>query len=1382
VGAAQADESDPVEVIPDSSLVDDELNPVLDPRRVKVAKAVETWVQQLINLDGRNQLLFYRDLKVATLNLESANPVALNHLLSERTVRLGDLFPRPEAFAVALKSASAIRKRAKEVAEDRGVNVCFIAVGMATWTNERSTATPQAPVFLRPLNFRPRGVAEGDFDVVLAGDALVNPALIRFLAHHGDVEIDDEQMLDLLPTSGPMDSTVAFEWLKKSAATIPGFEVLPRRVIGTFSYQKMPMVADIEANLEHLVTVDLIAAIAGDDEARKSVRAFGESVSISEPDLMPPAAEHLVLDADASQAFAVNSVLAGRNLVIKGPPGTGKSQTIANLIASLAAKGQSVLFVAEKRAAIDAVVKRLVQQGLGGLVLDVHDGAQNRSRIAKELGSVLRSSGEVPLPNQSEIHARLENRRGILNAQTEALHMRREPWGCSVFEARNNVLALEAQHGSICRSGFRLVGQVLSQCDQNAAERIGDSISEYAHLGGFQTTHETSPWADAVVISGEEASAALELVRQITRRTLPEFQKEAVAILQETGFAEPNSIDRWDQTLSLFEGVAKTLDVFNSEIWDAHLKGFVAASSSRRWRKSHLNWPSAHEGFLDRRRLCEQAKEFWVSPTKPRKRLLNETLTNALSQQETWRRKSAGSPIVPKNLSVARSAHDQLLAELQTLSAYLPKTTFSILPLSQLEAEISRLATDAEVLARLPRLHELRSQLAQAGLEALIVDLAAHRVSPELARAVWEWCWNTSVLDAVAFSDTRIGAFDGRQHGSISDDFIAADRSHIATSGERVLRAHAEHLVAARNEFPDQSTLVEVEAAKKRKLMPLRSLFQAAPDVLMAAKPCWAMSPLVVAQVLPNGRQWFDVVIFDEASQVIPADAVPAIARAKRIVVAGDEHQLPPTPFFGGGSTEDEDEPTVINEDGSINLELTRGFESVLEQLIGVLGDGRVRHLNWHYRSRDERLIAFSNEWIYAPNGNRMVTFPGVFGGESIRHVLVEQSANVGGQEDSVTAEVERVVSLVLKHAEEHPNESLGVITMGIKHRDRIDAAIRRALTERPDLQDFFGEDDEEEFFVKNLERVQGDERDAIILSIGYGKTPEGRLAYRFGPLLQEGGQRRLNVAVTRAKKRVTLVSSFSHLDMDPDRSKSEGVKMLRSYLEFASSGGSTIGGIIRGLPELNPFEISVRDALSKAGIPVICQYGVAGYWIDFVAKHPRQPGRMVLAIEADGATYHSSASARDRDRLRQEHLERLDWKFHRIWSTDWFRDSESCVAKVKVAYESAVLAVDQPSQPSLSIDDHFSKTDAEATEPIPTTPRSVPRSQPRPFIAPGTPVHMYSEQQLLKVLEWIESDTLLRTKDEALRDWMEALGYKRSGSRITERFDQIWKRRRKGK
>ena len=384
-------------------------------------------------------------------------------------------------------------------------------------------------------------------------------------------------------------------------------------------------------------------------------------------------------------------------------------------------------------------------------------------------------------------------------------------------------------------------------------------------------------------------------------------------------------------------------------------------------------------------------------------------------------------------------------------------------------------------------------------------------------------------------------------------------------------RAYAERAISAMNQYREEEYLIRSEAERKRPRRSIRSLFADAPHVLTSLCPCWMASPLSVSQLL-NATEVFDFVIFDEASQVLPEDAIPAILRGSHLVVAGDRWQLPPTTFFA--SSDDDD-----FSDKESNA-ATEGFESLLDMTCTFMPSW---HLNWHYRSRDEALISFSNHHIYQ---DRLVTFPGPGQSTVIQHVLTEQSLGVDGQEESCSEEVNKVADLRIR-THKRPRESLGVIAMGIRHADCVQRAIDQVLTQRPDLAQFFDANSDERFFVKNLERVQGDERDAIILTIGYRKDWGGNL--QFGPLLSLGGQRRLNVAVTRARNRLTLVSSFSHLDMDPSKVKSgTGVELLRNYLEYASSGGKRLGAVTSTTFPMNSFEAEVFDVLSSKGFRLI--------------------------------------------------------------------------------------------------------------------------------------------------------------------------------------------------
>lgn len=1306
----------------------------------RLASAVTRWRDDLFDLGGRNTLLFYKDLRVGTLDLADTDPAAQRRFLGGARVQLSDLFPGADQHQAALKRAKTIYKKAREFQEERGVRVGYLAVGMASWDDE--TKKPAAPVLLRGMELVPASARLDDFTLAPDEEAEVNPALLHLLATQFAVRVQQDEFADLLTAQGISDPAPVFARLEALARGVSGFAVTDRLVVGTFSYAKLPMVRDLENATALLASSEIAAALAGDLAALRGVRGDALEGAVPSVDTMPLADEYLVLDADSSQSFAINSVVAGRNLVIDGPPGTGKSQTIANLIATLMARGQRVLFVAEKRAAIEAVLRRLKGVGLGDLVMDVHDGATNRRRIARELGETLERAGRTPAVDANRLHRNLDGERRRLYSHVETMHGRREPWGISAFEAQGALIGLRDTP-----SAARFTGAALRGLSGEALDDTRIRLREYTDLGAF-APNGRSLWKDALLRTGEEARQAVAAVQLLHAGTLPRAAHALDQLLAEVGLRRPANLDEWRLTLDIVDAVNATLAVLEPEVYEADLDRLVAATASGGRRRAL----GVKVSFGDRRRLRKQARALALEEMP--KKALHWALAAAKEQQDGWSamRVDSASPRLSRGLPAAADAFRALLSELDSVAPSVQAVPLPALPIDGLAEALARLAADQVTPYKIPKLTELRGLLNRAGLTPLLHEFGGRDPDGERAVAMFDYAWNRSILDAIGVDDTNYGAFEGKALDSVVAEFRTHDRVHIGGNAQRVRRATAERLYAVHDRYPDQEMQVRKQAKLSRKHMPVRQLFQTAPETLLALKPVWAMSPLVVSQVLPADRL-FDVVIFDEASQIPVADAVPSLMRGNRTVVAGDPRQLPPTSFFAAAAEEEPDsgEPA--------DLSFATGFESILDALQPVL---RARSLIWHYRSRNERLISFSNAWIY---DGSLTTFPGANEDAAVRHVLVPHTP-MPGQEKSVTAEVHEVVQQIIEHAENRPHESLGVITMGIEHAGRIENALERAREARRDLDAFFSTDCAEPFFAKNLERVQGDERDAIILSLGYGKGADGRMRHHFGPLNQKGGERRLNVAVTRAKRRITLVSSFSSHDLDPNRLNAEGAKLLRAYLEFAASGGTELGAALEDKPPLNPFEIDVRNRLTAAGVPLTCQYGVAGYRIDFAAAHPERPGQMVLAIEADGATYHSSESARDRDRLRQQQLENLGWTFHRIWSTDWFRDPAREVAKARAAYEHAVALADElvehGSEPGAS------KPAVVAGPAVPAPQEAVAqRALPRPRVWPGQPITAYTRPELVRLLRWIESDGLLRTEDDLIREAMAELGFRRRGIRI---------------
>jgi len=535
----------------------------------------------------------------------------------------------------------------------------------------------------------------------------------------------------------------------------------------------------------------------------------------------------------------------------------------------------------------------------------------------------------------------------------------------------------------------------------------------------------------------------------------------------------------------------------------------------------------------------------------------------------------------------------------------------------------------------------------------LTAGVAEHQVAPAIERAVLS-AW----IDAVLASDARCAPIRSGERDQLVAEYRALDRELVRHAAARVMKAgNARRPTTAVGE----ASIIRREAEKKTRHRPIRTLLAEAGRVSQQLKPCFMMSPLSVSQFLPPDLT-FDVVIFDEASQVRPGDAIGSIYRGRQLIVAGDNRQLPPTSFFD----------RIGDVDDTYDSDALDLFDSVLD-LCRSAAQVPDLPLRWHYRSRHESLITFSNREFY---GGSLITYPGaVTDGDDLgvvfRHVPDGVYERGGARDNPIEAAT--VVERVLWFAEHHPDLSVGVVAFSEAQATRIGWEIEAARRQRPDLDAWFQEDRLDGFFVKNLENVQGDERDIILFSVGYGFDEAGKLTMNFGPLNQEGGHRRLNVAITRARRRVEVISSITAADIRD--TPSAGVGHFKRYLDYAERGAEAlvaIDGDQTGEPE-SPFEVSVRDAIAGWGHEVVSQVGHAGYRIDLGIRHPEHPGTYLLGVECDGAAYHSSAVARDRDRLRQEVLEGLGWTLHRVWGPSWYRDRPGEEARLRRAIVTAL-------------------------------------------------------------------------------------------------------------
>lgn len=544
-----------------------------------------------------------------------------------------------------------------------------------------------------------------------------------------------------------------------------------------------------------------------------------------------------------------------------------------------------------------------------------------------------------------------------------------------------------------------------------------------------------------------------------------------------------------------------------------------------------------------------------------------------------------------------------------------------------------------------------------------------------------EWLIAWTLVKRHADTKRAIFTRTGEQLSSFRQSFAENDRARIASDSKLVQSAVLGRQVPHGLSSGSKSTwtnncLLQNEYSKQKRHVPVRDLLNRAGGAVTTLTPCLMMSPLTVAQYLKPGGLIFDLVVMDEASQIKPEDAIGAMLRGQQVVIVGDPKQLPPTNFFDRAIGEGDEEEEGPSEEGGLRLTQEDRIvaESVLDLALRAFRPAR--RLRWHYRSQHENLIAFSNRAFY---DNNLVVFPSA---HAPSETLGIEMVHVNGswRERINEEEAKLVAASAASFMQRHPNLSLGIVAMNQPQRDLIRAEIDALVAHNVKLVEYMERWEEalEEPFVKNLENVQGDERDVIFISLGWGRTPQGALHQRFYPVnRRDDGHRRLNVLFTRAKRKIVLFTSLHAEDILVSETSAPGVRVLRDYLAYARDGRLERGNV-RDEEADSPFETSVAGALRALGHDVALQVGVAGYRIDIAVRHPEEPDRFVLGIECDGATYHRAKSARDRDRLRQEALERLGWRLTRVWSTDWFHDPISQTKRL--SREISAALTQQPS------------------------------------------------------------------------------------------------------
>ncbi len=1243
------------------------------------------------------------------------------------------------------KRLHAIYRDAKTAEEERGVNILFLALGFLRWyEDERSDALREAPLILLPISLARDG-KRSTFDLGFRDDDIAsNQALQERLRGDFGISLPDVPETDnWLPSAYFSAVAAAISSKRRWSIDTEGVE------IGFYSSSKFLIMRDLEpanwpgnALAEHPLVRGLLF------EGLASPPSLTPDDARLDAYLQPADLVHVV-DADSSQTRVIESVRAGRNLIVHGPPGTGKSQTITNMIAAAVHAGKSVLFVAEKMAALNVVHDRLRAAGLEELCLELHSNTTNKRLVADRLDRTLQSTADFHL-DDAEASDELRIARDALNRVANRLHTPIGQTGMTPYQALSIQIAAMSRQITpdigLVEAAARWTREDYEE-KVRRIERLADLTAKTGPLhrhvfygvgrmvlqpADFQRlTHRLQNLADE---SATLAANATEIARYLGFRQRPTISGvktlimllKAIASLPREGISIAAAVAKAQAPQRIIDAAAKGVEwrrrrarcakSFEPRVWRTPLARLRPALA-----KGVAFWPARFtKSYREANRLLRSLSSAPL-PKRPSERLAlldailgGQALSSALEIEshflapllgDAWRGAATDFALLHKVArtvkclaafdadldfgrvidlaregvaasfadgfesrlaSVSRSLAGAIQALDLDVAAVFGAPSTGAIDLERLADRAGRWTTHPSRFEEWARLSEADAQLRATGPVSIADALAAGQLRPERARAGVEAAFAEASWKQAIAADPDLAAFDGERHNALIAAFreLEARRRRAA-----ILSVRAQHHAAIPRGALGAMGIIRGEIGRKRNHMPLRKLMKTAGDTIQRIKPVFLMSPLSAAQYLPPGAVDFDLLIIDEASQVRPGDALGLIARCRQMVVVGDKKQLPPTQFFDRMIADEVDPPDDEETSRGVCAAPVSDLESIL-----CLCEARgveTQMLRWHYRSRHPSLIQVSNAEFYkrlimppAPSTERK--------DKGLRLRRVAGAYDRGGLRTNVI-EAEAITAAAAEHARASPGLSLGIVTFSTAQRDLIGDRLEAKRRDDPLLDAFLRERGREDAFVKNLENVQGDERDVILISIGYGPREPGKPldSMAFGPISSEGGERRLNVLFTRARVRCEIFASFGSGDINLERATGAGPRLLKRFFQFAETGVLEEAKPT-GADFDSPFEANVAAAIQSLGYEVEAQIGSAGFRIDLAVRDPANPGRFMLAIECDGATYHSALWARERDRLRQEVLEGLGWRIHRIWSTDWFYRRDEQLRKLKAAIEAA--------------------------------------------------------------------------------------------------------------
>ncbi|MCX6501629.1 MAG: AAA family ATPase [Microbacterium sp.] len=1184
-------------------------------------------------LGGRSTLLSYEDTPERGIDINKAHPGSLPQFLTGRSTLLSNLYRDEVALRTARIAAERITAKNVELRTARGLESVNLAVGMASWKIGGVPFT--APVLLRPLGIRRHHT---DFELKLHGGFRVNPELLRALGTHFGISLDSSALAGLAYDGNVFKPQPVIDHLRALTTHIPTFTVVPRLVVSTFVDVGSGMTRDTQ-DLDR----PFLNALAGHPADRERVSLRPALPTVTSPDDRTPAADTLLLDADAEQEAVLARIAAGHSLAVQTLPGTGGTQTVINAVGALVGAGKRVLVVSARRSTLDGIRHRLAGIGLDSL-------AVSPRHLRRDLIRAIGRNEKATAPKVSDIDDALVRLRTVLRDYRGALTVQHPTLGASALDVVRKLTELSSHTPAPSTSArFDIATlEVLRDRRPAAARRLVDA----ARLGEFRFGPDDSPWYGVAFDTTDAAREAHARAGRLNGQDVPSLLERGYELIAQTRMRPFRTIDELGEYLRLLQGIRETLDKFSPTVFERPLVELIQAHAPKR--------DAGTMSSANRRRLKRLSREY----VRPGVHVADmyESLVRIHQQRADWQRlvDVGVIPELPVGLADVLVAWQRVHAQLGELTTILRRSDsarLSAMPIQHLVRTLAALAAESSYFDNLVERTALRAELAGLGLESLLTELSVRHVPESQVADELEFAWWQSALEHLLRTDRALLGANTAVLDRLERDYRLVDEAHAAASGPLLAHQLATRWRIGIVDHADESDALK-QAIRGGVDNP-EQLLRAAPTLLGVLAPVWIASPYEV----PDIPDWpeFDVVIIADAGSLCVAEAAPALRRARQIVLFGDPVTQRPTPFaVAAGATAEHDEFDEPFDQTSV-------FERAGDPI-------DVATLPRSYRAGGEDLAELVNDAFY---GGEIVSLPwagSYLGRGSLSVDYVEGGTGnpdpVTGAVESPDAELARVVTLVIEHAVNRGSESLMVVTASRRHAERIRAAVGAAFAGRSDVADFVARDTAEPFAVLTLEESVAESRDRVIFSLGFGLTKHGRVLSDFGDLSTPDGERLLTVGMTRARRSMVIVSSIRPTAFEDGR------------LEH---GAATLMGILGGVAARNRHAHleDLSDPLTRALARELRRHGVS-VELDYRGLLPlvaRHEGKAIV-VESDPETRHESL--RESLRLRPQILRRLGWHYLRVHAFDLYSDPAAVAARVAgmLGVAGAAPGVDATTQP----------------------------------------------------------------------------------------------------